>query len=60
MPTLREKIETEIERHRDDPAGASLAVCVLLDRMLDLSGNGWFDRDREVLAALGRDADETE
>ncbi len=54
--TLREKIAAEIAEHPDDANAAAFAVCVLLDRLLDLAGNGWFDRDREMLAALGPDA----
>lgn len=52
--TLRQRIQAAIERNREDPEVAALAVCVVLERQLDLGGNGWWNDDPEVLRAIER------
>lgn len=52
---LRHKIEMEILLHQSDLTKAALAVCILLENEIGLAGNGWFDGDDEVLAALAED-----
>jgi hypothetical protein len=49
---LRSKIEQVIRRSADDPAKAALAICILLEMQVGLSGSGWFDDDQTVLDAL--------
>lgn len=49
---LRARIERAIRRHASDPAAAALAVCVVLEDEIGLSGNGWFDDDGGVSDAL--------
>jgi hypothetical protein len=53
--SLREEIEAAIKMDPSDPATAALTVCLLLERRLDLAGNGWFDDDETVRKALGLD-----
>ena len=50
--TLREKIQAAIDRHPDDSGAASISVCKVLEREIGLAGNGWFDDDPEMQAAL--------
>ena len=46
---FREKIEKVI-RENQDSHEASIQMCFLLEDMLDLYGNGWFDGDEELEA----------
>jgi hypothetical protein len=49
---LREKIEAAISAAQGNNKEAALNVCVLLEQEMDLSGNGWFDGDEELVAVL--------
>ena len=42
---LRELIESAIRESAGDPAKAAVAVCIVLEDEIGLSGNGWFDGD---------------
>ncbi|MBP2480147.1 hypothetical protein J3A72_000439 [Stenotrophomonas sp. PvP093] len=53
MGVLRNAIESAIEEA--SPATAGVAVCVALEDVLGLTGNGWFDDDPVVRTALGID-----
>lgn len=44
---LREQIEQKIAENSNDPEQAAFEVCKMLDLLLSLSGNGWFDDDPE-------------
>ena len=48
---LRGRILNVIESHKN-PKEASLQVCLILEQILDLHGNGWFDGDDELEARL--------
>lgn len=50
--TLRFKIEAVITGRPGDAGAAALAICVLLENEIGLAGNGWFDDDDAVLAAI--------
>lgn len=41
---LREKIE-ELLMQEGDPKETAIQVCILLEDIIDLYGNGWFDDD---------------
>lgn len=56
--TLRATIQNIIEQHGSDPHKAAIEVLRELDDRLDLSGNGWFDEDPELIAALGLSDDD--
>lgn len=49
---LRQEIEQKIAEANGDPEKAAIAVCLLLEDELDLSGNGWFDEDHEFQEIL--------
>lgn len=49
---LREKIE-ELLMQDSDPKEAAIQVCLLLEDMIDLYGNGWFDDDPVMERRLG-------
>lgn len=49
--TIRERIEQAI-REAATPGDASMEVCVMLEDVLDIAGNGWFDDDPELLERL--------
>lgn len=49
--TIRERIEQAI-RDADTPEEAAMEVCIMLEDVIDLSGNGWFDDDPELLDRL--------
>lgn len=49
---LRKQIERVIREYGADPAGAALAVCVILDGNLGLAEDGYFDDDETVLKAI--------
>lgn len=42
---LREQIEQKIAENPNNPEQAAFEVCKMLDLLLSLSGNGWFDDD---------------
>ncbi|TLX15849.1 hypothetical protein [Rhizobium sp. MHM7A] len=48
---FRAKIQELLENHRD-PKEAAILVCILLEDLMDLEGNGWFDEDEELMARL--------
>lgn len=48
---LREKIQKLLEAH-SEPKEAAIRVCILLEDLMDLEGNGWFDEDEELMARL--------
>lgn len=50
--TLRAKIEAAITAAKGESKKAAMDVCVLLDRKLELSGDGCFDGDDELLTVL--------
>lgn len=54
MTNLRELIEDRIRAANGDEKAAAIAVCRLLNRELDLEGNGWFDNDPVMLDVLNR------
>jgi len=54
--SFRERIQATIADHPNDPVQAAIAVCVLLDWDLSLSGNGWFDNDAVMEQELAKDA----
>jgi hypothetical protein len=56
---LRAKIQKVIAEN-PDPKAAAIQVCLLLEGLLDLEGNGWFDGDEELEALLAGDEDEDE
>jgi hypothetical protein len=43
--------DTKAEKQRY-PKDAAVKVCILLEDLLDLQGNGWFDDDTELEAVL--------
>ncbi len=50
--TIRERVEQAI-RGADTPEAAAMDVCIMLEGLVDLAGNGWFDDDPELLRRLG-------
>lgn len=54
MKPLREVIKAAIESAGGDTEKAAIAVCLVLDDELDISGNGWFDGDEVIEKALSR------
>jgi hypothetical protein len=46
--TLRAQIQAAIEKNQAEPEKAAIAVCLVLEREIGLSGNGWFDDDHEM------------
>jgi hypothetical protein len=52
MATLREQVEKQIVESNGDSKAAAIAICKLMNRHLDMEGNGWFDNDAVMLAAL--------
>lgn len=51
MASLREQVQRAIAG-APSTEQAAIAVCVLLDEHIGLSGNGWFDDDEIVLGAI--------
>ena len=56
MDSLREEIQKIIEQYKD-PQEAGINVCIYLESILDLNGNGWFDDDEIMLNILGSDTE---
>ena len=52
MATLREAVEDIIKAHGENVQEAAIAVCKMLEDEIGLAGNGWFDGDEVMLAAL--------
>jgi hypothetical protein len=52
MATLRQAIQAAIESANGDAEKAAIAVCITLEDEIGLAGNGWFDGDEVVEAAL--------
>ena len=48
---LRARIQELLESHSDPKEGA-IQVCLLLEDLMDIEGNGWFDGDEELLGRL--------
>ncbi len=57
MHTLREIIQHTIQENAGDPAAAAVEVCLQLERLVGLYGNGWFDNDALMLTHLEAKAD---
>jgi hypothetical protein len=49
---VREAIKAAIQEAGGDIDKAALAACVAIDNEVGLTGNGWFDDDPEVYAAI--------
>lgn len=49
---LRQNIQDAIAHANGDNEKAALNVCTILEDMIGLEGNGWFDGDKEVLKAI--------
>ncbi len=56
MTMLRENIEKIIAETKN-PQQSAISVCIYLESILDLNGNGWFDDDDIMLALLNGDSD---
>jgi hypothetical protein len=49
---LRQNIQEAITHANGDNEKAALNVCAVIEDMIGLEGNGWFDGDKEVLKAI--------
>jgi len=49
---LRKKIEDKIRDNSGDYQQAALDICLVLEKEIGLSGNGWFDDDPVVTLSI--------
>ena len=54
---LRQEVEEIIRQKNSDATASALEICVYLDDVIGLAGNGWFDHDsgnedEQIRAAL--------
>lgn len=56
---IRERIQGVLES-TPTPAAAAIEVCVELEKIIDLAGNGWWDDDPVMVQRLGLDIDESD
>jgi hypothetical protein len=45
---LRQQIQELLEIHTE-PKEAAIRICILLEDLIGLEGNGWFDDDEELI-----------
>lgn len=50
--TLREEIKKAIAEANGDTEKAAIAVCRVMENLVGLDGNGWFDDDPEMQELL--------
>jgi hypothetical protein len=51
---MRKEIQEIVARLGADPEKCALEICIYLDDMLELAGNGWFDDDEKFEKAISK------